>query len=147
MPDLVDGLIVRRAIALLSRDISKPTLRVTTLRRHSREFARILLYKMRDCKPVLKVEDVEGMKIRIVKSSVNLAEWKACGALPTPAPFGEAYNAMQKGVDTHRSLLGACGRLGSPRCDPHPFQLWLTTLPAATGHEAGVNRRSLAGPT
>jgi tripartite ATP-independent transporter DctP family solute receptor len=62
--------------------------------------ARILLYKMRGGKPVLKVEDVENMKVRIVESPVDLAEWKACGALPTPVSFGEVYNAMQQGVVT-----------------------------------------------
>jgi tripartite ATP-independent transporter DctP family solute receptor len=62
--------------------------------------ARMLLYRMRGDKPVLKVEDVEGMKVRIVESPIDAASWKACGALPTPVAFGEVYNALQQGVVT-----------------------------------------------
>lgn len=61
---------------------------------------RILLYKMRDDKPVLKVEDVAGMKVRVLESPIDVAEWTACGALPTPVAFGEVYSAMQQGVVT-----------------------------------------------
>jgi len=60
---------------------------------------RILLYKMKaGGKPIARVEDVEGMKIRVIESPIDVGMWKACGALPTPIPFGEVYSAMQQGV-------------------------------------------------
>ncbi len=59
---------------------------------------RNLLYNIQGDKPVLKVEDVAGMKIRVIESPVDVATWQACGALPTPMSFGEVYSAMQQKV-------------------------------------------------
>jgi len=34
---------------------------------------------MRDGKPVLKVDDVADMKVRVLESPIDVAEWTACG--------------------------------------------------------------------
>jgi TRAP-type transport system periplasmic protein len=59
---------------------------------------RNLYYNMRGDKPVMKVEDVEGMKIRVIESPIDVGAWAACGALPTPIAFNEVFNAMQQKV-------------------------------------------------
>jgi tripartite ATP-independent transporter DctP family solute receptor len=59
---------------------------------------RNLYYNMRGDKPVLRVEDVEGMKIRVIESPIDVGAWKACGALPTPIAFNEVFNAVQQKV-------------------------------------------------
>ncbi len=59
---------------------------------------RNLLYTAKGGKMINRVEDVEGMKIRVIESPVDVAQWKACGALPTPIAFGEVYTAMQQHV-------------------------------------------------
>jgi tripartite ATP-independent transporter DctP family solute receptor len=60
---------------------------------------RIILYNIKDGgKPILKVEDVEGIKMRCIETPVDVAAWTACGALPTPVSFGEVYSAVQQHV-------------------------------------------------
>ncbi len=62
---------------------------------------RNLLYNIRSGeKPILRVEDLEAqkMKIRTMESPIDVAAWKACGALPTPLAFGELFSALQQHV-------------------------------------------------
>lgn len=47
-------------------------------------------------RPVVKPEDVKGLKIRLMENPVHLATFKALGAYPTPMPFGELFTAMQQ---------------------------------------------------
>jgi tripartite ATP-independent transporter DctP family solute receptor len=49
-------------------------------------------------KPVVKPEDVKGMKIRISKNQVYLWLWGALGANPTVMALGETYISLQQGV-------------------------------------------------
>ena len=47
-----------------------------------------------------KVEDIEGLKLRVIPSPINIDWVKALGANPTPLPFPEVYSAMeQKAID------------------------------------------------
>jgi len=48
-------------------------------------------------KPVRRVEDVRGMKIRVVGAGPTAAV-KAWGAIPVTLPYTEVYSAMEKGV-------------------------------------------------
>jgi tripartite ATP-independent transporter DctP family solute receptor len=49
-------------------------------------------------RPVKKVEDGKGLKIRTMENKVHLAAWKAAGFNPTPMAWGEVYTALQQGV-------------------------------------------------
>ena len=51
-------------------------------------------------RPITKVEDIEGLKLRVIPNPINVAWVKALGANPTPLPFPEVYAALeQKAID------------------------------------------------
>ncbi|WP_304308019.1 TRAP transporter substrate-binding protein [Pseudacidovorax intermedius] len=51
-------------------------------------------------RPIQKVEDIAGLKLRVIPSPINVDWVKALGANPTPLPFPELYAALeQKAVD------------------------------------------------
>lgn len=51
-------------------------------------------------RPIHKVEDIEGLKLRVIPSPINLDWVKALGANPTPLAFPEVYGAMeQRAID------------------------------------------------
>ncbi|MDD3395276.1 MAG: TRAP transporter substrate-binding protein [Anaerotignum sp.] len=45
-----------------------------------------------------KVSDLKGLKIRIMENELQLAQWKAYGANPTPMAFTELFTALQQGT-------------------------------------------------
>ncbi|SBV97230.1 Tripartite ATP-independent periplasmic transporter solute receptor, DctP family [uncultured delta proteobacterium] len=49
-------------------------------------------------RPINKLEDLKGLKLRTPNSQVTLESFKALGALPTPMSFGEIYSALQLGT-------------------------------------------------
>ncbi|HMO06321.1 MAG TPA: TRAP transporter substrate-binding protein [Paracoccaceae bacterium] len=49
-------------------------------------------------KPITSIEDLAGMKIRVMQSDVFVDMMTALGANATPMPFGEVYSAIQTGV-------------------------------------------------
>lgn len=49
-------------------------------------------------KPITKLADMKGMKIRVQQSDMWVAMMQAFGANPTPMAFGEVYSAIQTGV-------------------------------------------------
>ena len=49
-------------------------------------------------KVIHNVNDMSGMKMRILPSKLLAAEMKAWGAVPTPIDFSEVYTALQQGV-------------------------------------------------
>ena len=51
-------------------------------------------------RPINKVADIEGLKLRVIPNAINIDWVKALGANPTPLPFPELYAALeQKAVD------------------------------------------------
>ena len=51
-------------------------------------------------RPINKVEDLEGLKLRVIPNPINVDWVKALGANPTPLPWPEVYAALeQKAVD------------------------------------------------
>jgi tripartite ATP-independent transporter DctP family solute receptor len=49
-------------------------------------------------KPILTPDDLEGMKIRVMKSKTAMQMVEALGGSPTPISYGELYTALQSGV-------------------------------------------------
>ncbi|MDR1874936.1 MAG: TRAP transporter substrate-binding protein [Synergistaceae bacterium] len=49
-------------------------------------------------KPVEKISDLSGMKIRTQMSGVVADFWKKTGAIPTQVAWGELYQALQQGI-------------------------------------------------
>ena len=49
---------------------------------------------------IVKVEDIEGLKLRVIPNPINVDWVKALGANPTPLPYPEVYAALeQKAID------------------------------------------------
>ena len=48
--------------------------------------------------PINKVDDIAGLKLRVIPSPINLDWVKAMGANPTPLPFPEVYGALEQGA-------------------------------------------------
>jgi len=49
-------------------------------------------------KPIKSVEDMKGMKVRVMQSDIFVDMMTALGANATPLPYGEVYSAIQTGV-------------------------------------------------
>jgi len=49
-------------------------------------------------KPITSVEDISGMKFRVMQSDVFVDMVDALGGNATPMPYGEVYSAIQTGV-------------------------------------------------
>lgn len=49
-------------------------------------------------RPIFKLEDLEGLKIRVMQNPMHIAMFKALGANPTPLSYAELYTALQQGV-------------------------------------------------
>ncbi|MGP9804950.1 TRAP transporter substrate-binding protein [Paracoccus sp. NSM] len=49
-------------------------------------------------KPITSIEDLAGMKIRVIQNDVFVDMMTALGATATPMPYGEVYSAIQTGV-------------------------------------------------
>jgi tripartite ATP-independent transporter DctP family solute receptor len=56
--------------------------------------ARQLLTK----EPVQRPSGVSGKRIRVIQSPLHTELWRSYGALPTPIPIPETYNALRSGV-------------------------------------------------
>jgi tripartite ATP-independent transporter DctP family solute receptor len=48
--------------------------------------------------PVRTVDDMRGVKIRVMESPIFIAAFRGVGAQPTPLPYGEVYQALATGV-------------------------------------------------
>jgi TRAP-type C4-dicarboxylate transport system substrate-binding protein len=49
-------------------------------------------------KPVTKLADLDGFKIRVIQSPGFVKAYKTLGANPVPLPYGQLYLAHQQGV-------------------------------------------------
>lgn len=49
-------------------------------------------------RPVVKAEDLAGLKLRVVQAPIYIDLFTALGANPTPMPFAEVYNALEQKV-------------------------------------------------
>jgi tripartite ATP-independent transporter DctP family solute receptor len=64
-------------------------------------------------KPIKRLEDMKGMKIRVPKSPTIIGTFKAWGVNPTPIGWNETFTALQQGVadgfDNPVSVIGSFG--------------------------------------
>jgi tripartite ATP-independent transporter DctP family solute receptor len=49
-------------------------------------------------RPITKIDDIAGLKLRVIPNAINLDWTKALGANPTPLPFPEVYSALEQGA-------------------------------------------------
>lgn len=49
-------------------------------------------------RPVTRLEDIKGLKIRVPASKINVATYQAWGANPVPMGWAETFTALQQGV-------------------------------------------------
>jgi TRAP-type transport system periplasmic protein len=49
-------------------------------------------------RPIHKVEDIAGLKLRVIPNPINIDWVKALDANPTPLPFPELYSALEQGA-------------------------------------------------
>jgi TRAP-type C4-dicarboxylate transport system substrate-binding protein len=49
-------------------------------------------------KPILKMADLKGQKIRVMASKLLVEDYKAYGTSPTPMNYGEIYSGLQMGL-------------------------------------------------
>jgi tripartite ATP-independent transporter DctP family solute receptor len=49
-------------------------------------------------RPILKADDIKGLKLRTLPSAVHVAYFRALGAIPTPMDWAEVMPALQQGV-------------------------------------------------
>jgi tripartite ATP-independent transporter DctP family solute receptor len=55
-------------------------------------------------RPIVKVEDIAGLKLRVIPNAINVDWVSALSANPTPMAFPEVYAAMeQKAIDGHEN--------------------------------------------
>jgi TRAP-type transport system periplasmic protein len=57
-------------------------------------------------RPINKIEDLEGLKLRVIPNAINVDWVKAVGANPTPMAFPEVYAALEsKAIDGQENPL------------------------------------------
>ncbi|MGB5985217.1 MAG: TRAP transporter substrate-binding protein DctP [Desulfobacterales bacterium] len=49
-------------------------------------------------KPINSLEDMKGLKLRLMSSKLLVEDYKAYGASPTPMSYGEVYSGLQMGL-------------------------------------------------
>jgi tripartite ATP-independent transporter DctP family solute receptor len=49
-------------------------------------------------KPITSIDDLKGMKVRVMQSDIFVDMMSALGANATPMPYGEVYSSIQTGV-------------------------------------------------
>ncbi|HVZ46048.1 MAG TPA: TRAP transporter substrate-binding protein [Ramlibacter sp.] len=49
-------------------------------------------------RPITKVDDIAGLKLRVIPNPINVDWVSALGANPTPLPFPELYAALEQGA-------------------------------------------------
>jgi tripartite ATP-independent transporter DctP family solute receptor len=58
-------------------------------------------------RPITKMEDIQGLKLRVIASPVYVDMFNALGANPVPMTFGEVYGALEsKAIDGQDNPLG-----------------------------------------
>ncbi|MBQ8664015.1 MAG: TRAP transporter substrate-binding protein [Eubacterium sp.] len=71
-------------------------------------------------KPVTKVEDVQGLKIRVPTIDVYLKTWDWLGAATTPLAGSEIFTALQQGtVDAQENAYPTCVGLSLQECSKY----------------------------
>ena len=48
--------------------------------------------------PIRSLDDLQGMRIRVLDNPIQIAIWESIGTAPTPIPFAELYTALQQGT-------------------------------------------------
>jgi tripartite ATP-independent transporter DctP family solute receptor len=58
-------------------------------------------------RPIGKLEDMQGLKLRVIQNAVYIEAFKELGTNPVPMPYTELYGALEsKAVDAQENGLG-----------------------------------------
>ncbi|MDQ0317857.1 TRAP transporter substrate-binding protein [Amorphus orientalis] len=58
-------------------------------------------------RPIEKLEDIDGLKIRVIPNPLFIETFQAVGANPVPLPYPELYNALESGaVEAQETPVG-----------------------------------------
>lgn len=49
-------------------------------------------------RPLQEVDDLSGLKVRVMGGEADALTWQVFGAIPVPMPYSEVYSALQAGV-------------------------------------------------
>jgi len=93
-PDFLFFKVARGPIGRKILDALEPSARVKGIAYLHYDFRD--LYNNR--KPINSLEDLRGMKFRIIEDPLQITTFRALGMAPVPIPFGEVYTAMQTKV-------------------------------------------------
>jgi tripartite ATP-independent transporter DctP family solute receptor len=64
-------------------------------------------------KPILKIEDFSGVKIRTMQNQYHMAAFSAFGAMPVAMAAGEQFTALQQGtIDAAENAIANCWNNG-----------------------------------
>lgn len=58
--------------------------------------AEVGMQQLMSNRPIRSLEDLSGLKIRVLQNKYRLTAWKALGAAPTPMDWGEVYVGLQQ---------------------------------------------------
>ncbi len=117
-------------------------------------------------RPIKAMEDIKGLKIRVIPNPLFIATFEALGANPVPLPYPELYSALEtKAVDAQETPVGLIYASRFYEVQKHltltghvytPYVLlaskrWFTALPEAdkklvleAAHESAVYQRGLS---
>lgn len=60
-------------------------------------------------KPIEKLEDFKGVKIRVMQNQYQIAAFQSFGAMPTPMAYNEIFTALQQGtINACENGVSAC---------------------------------------
>ena len=49
-------------------------------------------------RPISDINDLKGLKVRVMAGRADALTWRSFGAIPTPMPYSECYSALEAGV-------------------------------------------------
>ncbi|WP_323000469.1 TRAP transporter substrate-binding protein [Castellaniella sp.] len=81
--------------------------------------------------PIQKLEDFNGLKLRVLQNSIYIDTFKALGANPLPLPYPETYTALEsKAIDGQESSYLVTQSSGYQEIQPYLTETQHVFLPA-----------------
>lgn len=76
-------------------------------------------------RPVTTIEEMQGLKVRVMGSRLLVENYRSYGAAPTPMAYGEVYSSLQMGlIDAQINPIFAIRSMKFYEVQDHFTQLW-----------------------